>query len=105
MGVEKQPLPDEFEKTATLYNKALSAQLLDAKDPDAPVLKEFSAWVSKISGLKTLEDIKDDNNLEYYAFLFLMEHNIIFRLTVQNRLDLLLEFLTALTTHLTHGAR
>ena len=94
---KKEHISEDVGKTAARYSQALYKQLLAADTPDSPILQEFTAWVKKMNGFKTLEDIKNDNNLEYYIFLFLCEHNIIFRLTVQNRFDLLLEFLTALT--------
>jgi hypothetical protein len=75
--------------------KAIHNDLL--KKVDSPTQKIFSAWMRKLMGIKTPEDIEEQNAIQYYIYLFLCETNYIFYLMSHGLYSLLHEFLAQYT--------
>lgn len=74
-----------------LYQKELQKQLSISDSTDSPIASAFNEWTREQLGIKTLEDVKKENLLEYQKIIFLCEHNLIFNLMFHNRFDLLRE--------------
>ncbi|MDF1678249.1 MAG: hypothetical protein P1U32_06090 [Legionellaceae bacterium] len=79
----------EFKEFSAFYQNELQKQLFQDNNIDSPVNSAFNEWVRGQLGIKTLEDIRKENLLEYQRIVFLCEHNLIFNLMFHNRLDLL----------------
>ena len=80
-----------------VINKTHQTLLSDAH---SPITQKFNAWIRKLNGFKTQEDIKEDVEREHYIFVYLCETNYIFYLLAHNLLHLLNKYLNELTdTH------
>ncbi len=79
-----EPETAQLNAFSELYQNGLEQQLVQ-QDANSPITQAFQESVRRQLGVKTLDDVKKDNQLEYQRVIFLCEHNLIFNYLFHGR--------------------